>query len=94
MKLANGNTGHAQGIGIILCHFTNCPIIYAFGTVYYCPGHQYDTISSGARKFNVGFQKVTSETLEHCDFAVPQCQLPENARAQNQTLLAEDTLRP
>ena len=28
LKLANGNTGHAQGIGIILCHFPKCSIIY------------------------------------------------------------------
>ena len=38
VKLANGNTGHAQVIGTILCHFTNCVIIYPVGTVYYCPG--------------------------------------------------------
>ena len=37
-KLANGNTGHAQVIGIILCHFPNCLIIYPVGPVYYCPG--------------------------------------------------------
>ena len=24
VKLSNGNTGHVQGIGIILCRFTNC----------------------------------------------------------------------
>ena len=24
VKFSNGNTGHAQGIGVILCHFTNC----------------------------------------------------------------------
>ena len=28
MKLASVNTGHAQGIGIILCRFTNYSIIY------------------------------------------------------------------
>ena len=31
VKLANINTGHAQGIGIILCCFNNCPIIYPVG---------------------------------------------------------------
>ena len=28
VKLANGNKGHAHGVGIILCPFTNCSIIY------------------------------------------------------------------
>ena len=55
LKLANGNTGHAQGIGIILCRFPNCSIIYPVGPVYYCPGHPSNTISSGALKFYIGF---------------------------------------
>ena len=42
------------------------------GPVYYCPGHPSNTISPGSLKFYVGFQKVTSETLEHCDFVDPQ----------------------
>ena len=63
MQLANINTGHAQVIGIILCHFTNCPVIYLVGPVYYFPGHYSKNISLGALKFFVGFQKVTSETL-------------------------------
>ena len=71
-KLANGNMGLAQGIGIILCHFPNCSIIYPVGPVYYCPGHPSNTISSGALKFYIGFKKVTSEPLEHCDFVDPQ----------------------
>ena len=71
-KLANEKTGHAQGIGIILCFFPNCSIIYPVEPVYYFPGHLYNTISSGALKFYVGFQKVASETLEHCDFFYPQ----------------------
>ena len=72
VKLANGNTGHAQGIGSILCRFTNCSIIYPVGPVYYCPDHPSNTISSGALKFYIGFKKVTSEPLEHCDFVDPQ----------------------
>ena len=72
VKLANGNTGHAQGIGIILCRFTNCPIIYLVGPVYYCTGHHYNTISSGALKFYAGFQNITTKTLQHCDFVDPQ----------------------
>ena len=63
MKLANINMGHAQGIGIILCFFPNCIIIYPTGTVYYCPGHPSNTISSGDLKFYIGFKKVTSEPL-------------------------------
>ena len=72
VKLANGKTGHDQGIGIILCLFPNCSIIYPVVQVYYCTGHPYSTISSYALKFYVGFQKVTSEPLEHCDFVDPQ----------------------
>ena len=55
VKLANGNTGHAQVIGIILCHFPNCLIIYPVGPVYYYPGNPSNTISSGALKFYIGF---------------------------------------
>ena len=72
VQLANGNTGHAQGIGIILCCLTNCSIIYPGGTVYYCPGHPYNTVLSGDLKFYFGFKKVTSEPLEHCDSVDPQ----------------------
>ena len=72
MKLTNGNTGHAQVIGVILCCFPNYYIIYPVGTVYYYPGHPSNTISSGYLNFYVGFQKVVSETLEHCDFVDPQ----------------------
>ena len=72
VKLSNGNTGHAQGIGIILCRFPNCSIIYPVGPVYYCPGHPSNTISSGALKFYIGFKKVTFEPLEHCDLVDPQ----------------------
>ena len=72
VKLANGKTGHAQVIGIILCRFSNCSIIYPVGTVYYFTGHPSNIISSGDLKFNIGFKKVTSEPLEHCDFVDPQ----------------------
>ena len=63
VKLANGNTGHVQIIGIILCPFPNCSIIYPVGPVYYCPGHPSNTISSCALKLYIGFKKVTSEPL-------------------------------
>ena len=72
VKLANVNTVHAQVIGVILCHFPNCPIIYSIGPVYYCLDHPYNTISSGALKFYVVFQKVVSESLEHSYFFDPQ----------------------
>ena len=68
VKLDNGNTSHAQGVGVILCCFTNLPIIYRVGTIYYSLGHPSNTISLGPIKFYVGFQKVVSEPLEHCDF--------------------------
>ena len=58
VKSANRNTGHAQVIGIVSCHFTNCPFIYPVGTVYYCPGHPSNTISLGDLKFYVGFQRL------------------------------------
>ena len=72
VKLANGNTVHAQVIRIILCHFPNCSIMYPVGPVYYCPGHPSNTIPSGALKFYFGFQNVTSKHLEHCDLVDPQ----------------------
>ena len=72
LKLANGNTVYAQGIGFILCHSTNCSIIYLVVPVYYFPGHPSNTISSGALKIYVIFKNVTSEHLEHCDFVDPQ----------------------
>ena len=55
LKLANGITGHAQVIRIILCCFTNCLIIYPVGPVYYFPVHPPNTISSGDLKCYVGF---------------------------------------
>ena len=64
VKISNGNTGHAQGIGVILCRFPKCSIMYSVGPVYYCPGHSSNNISSVALKFYVGFQKVTSEPHE------------------------------
>ena len=71
LKSANWYTVHAQGIGIILCGFTNCTIIYLVESVYYCPGHPFNTVSLGLLKWNVGFQKVLSETLENFDFPSP-----------------------
>ena len=72
MKLDNGNTVHAQVFGIVLYTFPNCSIIYTVLPVCYCPGHPSNTSSSIALKFYVGFQNVTSELLEHCDFVDPQ----------------------
>ena len=71
VKLANANTGHAQIIGVILFHFTNCSIINPVGPVYYFPGHPSNTISLCDLKFYVGFKFFTSEPLEHCDFVDP-----------------------
>ena len=58
VKLDDGNTVHAQGIVIILCLFPNCSIIYTVGTVYYCPGHPSNTISSGDLKFMLVFKRL------------------------------------
>ena len=56
VKLANGNTVHVQGIVIILCLFSNWPIIYLAGQVYYFPGRRYNTISEGALNFRFGLK--------------------------------------
>ena len=72
VKFSNGNMVHSQEIGIILCNFPVCPIIYTVVPVYYCPGHPSNTISLGGIKFYFVFQIFTSEHLEHCDFVDPQ----------------------
>ena len=72
MKFSNGNTVHVQGVSIILCHFPNCSIIYQVVPFYYCKGHPSNTILAGALKCYAGFQKVTSETLEHFYFFDPR----------------------
>ena len=72
VKLANENTVHSQIIGIILYRFPNFPIIYLVGPVYYYPYQPSNNIPLVLLKFYVGFQKVTSEPLEHCDFVDPQ----------------------
>ena len=64
MKFSDGNTGHAQVIGIILCIFPNCPNIYYVGSVYYCPGHPSNTVLLDAPKFHVSFQNIISETSQ------------------------------
>ena len=38
VKLYNGNTVHAQEIGVVLCRFPNCAIVYSVIPVYYFPG--------------------------------------------------------
>ena len=68
LKLSKGNTGHAQLVGVISCRSTNCLVIYPMGPVYYCPGHPSNMTLSGYLKFYGGFQKVTSEPFENCDF--------------------------
>ena len=52
--------------------FTKCYIMYPVGPVCYFPGHPSNTILSGVLKFYIGFQKVTYEPLENCDFFDPQ----------------------
>ena len=58
VKLANGDTGHVQLIGVILCHFPDYSIIYPLVPVYYCPSHLSNTISSGALKFYEFFKML------------------------------------
>ena len=59
VKFSNENMGDAQLIWIILYRLPECPIIYPVRIVYYCTGHPYNTISLGALKFYLGFQKFT-----------------------------------
>ena len=85
VKLVNGNTWHNQWIGIILCWFTHCSIIYPVVPIYYFPGHSPNTISSVALNLYVGSQKVASEILDHCDFCWPsrlflEITLPDSKR--------------
>ena len=67
VKLSNGNTGHSQGIGIILCHFPNCSIIYPVGPVYYCPGHPSNT--------NIQWDQFI---IVHVTLPTPSHQVPSN----------------
>ena len=53
LKLVNGNTGHSQGIGIILCCLPNCLVVYPVVPVCYCPGHPSNTILSSSLKFYI-----------------------------------------
>ena len=50
----------------------NCTVIYPVGPVYYCPDQTSKTISLVSLKYYYGFQKVTSEPLEHRNFVDPQ----------------------
>ena len=68
VKLVNGNTVHAQGIGVILCRFPNCSIIYPVGPVYYCLGHPSKTLSAGALKFYFGFKRLHLNLLNVVNF--------------------------
>ena len=70
VKLDDVNTGHAQGIGVIIYCFPNRYIIYPVVLFYYYPGRPSNTITSGALKFYVGFQNIKSEP--HFDFVYPQ----------------------
>ena len=72
VKLTNTNTEHTQVIGFILYSFSNFPIIYTVAPVCYCTVHLSNTISLGALKFYVVFQKVVSEPLKHFDCLDPQ----------------------
>ena len=63
MKLANGNTGHAQGIGIIVCCFHNCSIIYLVGPVCYCPGHPPTPSNQFPSNFMFVFRRLHNNIL-------------------------------
>ena len=63
VKMANVNMVHTQGIGFILCCFTNCSVIYPVVPVYYCPRRPSKTISLGALKFMLVFKRLHMNLL-------------------------------
>ena len=70
-------------LGLFYVIFQNFPIIYPVVPVYYLPGHPSNTISQGDLKMFIGFQKVTSEPLEHCNFMhLQSCSWRRPYRAQ------------
>ena len=68
VKLANVKTVHAQLVGIVLCHFPNCSIIYPVVTVYYFSGNLSNTISLGALKFDISFKRLHLNLLNILTF--------------------------
>ena len=58
VKMANGKTGHAEGIGIILCYFHNCPIIFLVGPVCCCPDHPSNTTSRVTSNFMLVLERL------------------------------------
>ena len=82
---ANVNMVHSQGIGVCLRHFPKFPIVYPVGPVYYCTRHPYNTIL-GDLKFYVGFQKITSKPLEHCEFFTLKVILGDHPTGQKNRL--------
>ena len=44
VKPDNVNKDMTQELGLFVCRFPNCYIIYTVGPVYYFPGHPYNTI--------------------------------------------------
>ena len=62
VELANVNTGHALGIGIISCFFPNLTMIYPAGTIFFS-GHPYNTNSLGALKFMLFFKRLHMNLL-------------------------------
>ena len=79
VKLANGNTVHAQGIEIILYSFPNCLIIYPVGPVYYCPGHPSNTFSSCALKFYISFKRLRLKLLNIVTLLTPKVVLGDHS---------------
>ena len=68
LKLANGNTGHAQGIEVILCRFPKCSIIYPVVPVYYCPGHLTTPYHKVLSNFMLVFKRLRLNLLNILNF--------------------------
>ena len=63
VKLANGKTGHTQGIGIILCCFPNCSIIYPVGPVHSFSDHPFNTSYQVPTNFMFAFKRLLLNLL-------------------------------
>ena len=63
VKLFDGKMGLAEVTGIILCWFTNYPVIYPAVLVYYCTCYPLKTISSVALKYYDEFQNKKIWTI-------------------------------
>ena len=68
LKLANGNMGHAQGIGFILCCFTNCLILYPVGAFFIFQVTLPTASHQVSSNFMLGFKRLHLNLLNIVNF--------------------------